>query len=156
VTEYRLSPEGHDYPNLGTLLDQSAAMVVAPSFLPETPPLSRRPVYMYYSDHYQKPSLFEPTIVAGFDDAAAKKKWKCIEQMPVAPEDVAGTEWDLRVYRVRDVKRHDVAVANKYRDRLVALYGEEPGRRIRYAEAFELSQFGRQATVDELLQLFPK
>jgi hypothetical protein len=47
-------------------------------------------------------------------------------------------------------------VANTYRERLVALYGAERGTRIRYAEAFELSKFGRQATVDELLELFPK
>lgn len=147
--------EDPDYRYLGMLLDDSAATVVSPFFLPDTPPMPRSPVYMYYSDDYQKPSPFEPTIVAGFDDAA-RKKWKCIEAMPLAPADVSGSDYDRRVWRVKEVKKDDAEVANKYRERLVALYGDERGRRIRYAEAFELSKYGRQATVDELLQLFPK
>jgi N-acetylglucosamine malate deacetylase 1 len=38
----------------------------------------------------------------------------------------------------------------------VALYGAERGLKIRYAEAFELSQYGRQVKIDELKQMFPK
>ena len=41
------------------------------------------------------------------------------------------------------------------RERLIALYGAERGKKIQYAEAFELNQYGRQASVDELKQMFP-
>ena len=34
--------------------------------------------------------------------------------------------------------------ADKYRDLLVELYGEEKGRAIQFAETFELSEYGRQ------------
>jgi hypothetical protein len=47
-------------------------------------------------------------------------------------------------------------VADQYRDRLVALYGEERGKKVKYAEAFQLGQYGRQAQIDELKTLFPK
>jgi hypothetical protein len=144
-----------DYFHMGVLLEHSAATVVAPIFLPDTPPTARSPVYMYYSDNDQKPDPFDPTIVTGFDDAA-RKKWKCIEAMPLAPVDLNASDYDLRAWRVKNAKTYAAELANKYRERLVALYGDERGRRIRYAEAFELSPYGRQATVDELLQLFPK
>jgi len=52
------------------------------------------------------------------------------------------------------VKRQNVAVADQYRDRLLALYGAECGRTVKYAEAFELREYGRQAPPDELRQIF--
>ena len=53
------------------------------------------------------------------------------------------------------IKQRDANIANQYRDRLVALYGEEKGRKVKYAEAFQLGQYGRQATLDELKAMFP-
>jgi hypothetical protein len=47
-------------------------------------------------------------------------------------------------------------VANDYRELLVRRYGEEQGRQIRYAEAFELCQYGSQPSAAELDELFPK
>jgi len=42
-----------------------------------------------------------------------------------------------------------------YRDALVKFYGEERGRKVRYAQAFEVCEYGRQPSRDELKQLFP-
>ena len=52
-------------------------------------------------------------------------------------------------------KQAGAAIADKYRDRLVELYGEEKGRAAQYAEAFELCEYGRRVTVDELKGMFP-
>jgi hypothetical protein len=54
------------------------------------------------------------------------------------------------------VKKRNMAVAEQYRERLVALYGPERGKKVQYAEAFQLGQYGRQATLDELKQMFPR
>jgi hypothetical protein len=35
------------------------------------------------------------------------------------------------------------------------LHGADLGNKVRYAEAFQLSQYGRQVSVDELKHLFP-
>ena len=42
-----------------------------------------------------------------------------------------------------------------YRDALVKYYGEDRGRKIKYAQAFELCEYGRQPSRDELKQMFP-
>jgi hypothetical protein len=34
-------------------------------------------------------------------------------------------------------------------------YGEERGKAVEYAEAFEICEYGRQPTRDELKKLFP-
>ena len=47
------------------------------------------------------------------------------------------------------MKTRSAALADKYRDRLIELYGEEKGRAIVYAEAFEISEYGRQPSEEE-------
>ena len=70
-----------DHRYTGVLLDDSAVVVVAPFFVPDTPPTPRNPVFMYYSDGFQDPKPFTPTIVVGIDEVA-EKKWQCISAMP--------------------------------------------------------------------------
>ncbi|MGH9311590.1 MAG: PIG-L family deacetylase, partial [Vicinamibacterales bacterium] len=60
-----------------------------------------------------------------------------------------------QAYLLDLVRKRGAAVADQYRDRLIALYGEERGRKVKYAEAFELCQYGRQAPLEELKQMFP-
>jgi N-acetylglucosamine malate deacetylase 1 len=52
------------------------------------------------------------------------------------------------------VKQRDAGIATKYRSLLVNLYGNQQGSAIKYAEAFELNQYGTAATADELKQMF--
>jgi hypothetical protein len=49
----------------------------------------------------------------------------------------------------------NAAVANDYRDLLVRRYGQDQGSQIKYAEAFELCQYGAQPSAAELDELFP-
>ena len=154
-----------DHRYTGVILDDTAVVVVAPFFTPDTPATTRNPIYMYYSDAFTKPYPFDPTLVVSIDDMA-DKKWQCISAMPSqfgdkdswqgrtlpnVPQDDRGRE----TYLLETIKSRSAAVADKYRDRLIALYGKERGSKVKYAEAFELSQYGRQASVDELKQLFP-
>jgi N-acetylglucosamine malate deacetylase 1 len=45
--------------------------------------------------------------------------------------------------------------ADTYRELLVELYGEEKGKAVNYAESFEVSEYGRQPSLDDLKRLFP-
>jgi LmbE family N-acetylglucosaminyl deacetylase len=154
-----------DHRYTGVLMDDAAVVVVAPFFVPDTKPTPRNPVFMYYSDGFQDPKPFTPTVVVGID-AVAEKKWQCVSAMPsqfadkdswqgrtvpnVPPGDTERAAFLLDMF-----KKRNAAVADQYRDRLVALYGEERGRKIQYAEAFQLGQYGRQAPPDELKAMFP-
>ena len=52
-------------------------------------------------------------------------------------------------------KQRAQRTADKFRDRLIGLYGAEQGHQVRYAEAFELCEYGRQPSHDELKRMFP-
>jgi len=74
----------------------------------------------------------------------------------VVPVPKQGTEREARRKTVRDrFARRAESVANKYRAKLIELYGEEKGKKIRYAEAFELCEYSSRASPDKLKQLFP-
>jgi hypothetical protein len=47
------------------------------------------------------------------------------------------------------------AIADRYRDLLVRLYGPERGRQVRYAEAFEGCEYGTRLTPELIPTLFP-
>ena len=154
-----------DHRNVGKLADDTAVVVAAPFFTPYTPPTKKNPIYLYYSDQFLKPYPFDPIIAVGFDDVAAKK-WACIGDMPSQFADA--DSWQARyrgnapadqaaraAFILGQVQQRSADVANQYRSLLVKLYGEQKGRAIKYAEAFELNQYGSPATADELKALFP-
>jgi LmbE family N-acetylglucosaminyl deacetylase len=154
-----------DHRAVGKLAEDSAVVVAAPFFMPYTPPTKRNPIFLFYSDGFQKPYPFDPIIAVGFDEVA-QKKWDCIGDMPSQFADA--DSWQAR-YRgnmpadpaaraaaiLNGVKQRSADVANQYRPLLLKLYGDQKGQAVKYAEAFELNQYGSQATVDELKQLFP-
>ncbi|NUR55772.1 MAG: PIG-L family deacetylase [Acidobacteria bacterium] len=155
-----------DHRYTGVLMDDSAVVVVAPFFIPDTPPTPRNPVFMYYSDGFKHPYPFDPTVVVPIDESA-EKKWQCVSAMPsqFGDEDswqgrtmanVPRGEQERKAYMLDQVKTRSAAVADQYRERLATLYGKERADKVKYAEAFELGQYGRQAPVDELKQMFPQ
>jgi len=154
-----------DHRYTGVILNDTAVVVVAPFFVPDTKPTARNPVYMNYSDGFQDPKPFTPTIVVGID-AQAEKKWKCITAMPSQFGDrdswqgrtlpnVPQNDKERESYLLEIVKKRNIALADQYRAKLVELYGAERGKKFQYAEAFELNQYGRQPSVDELKSMFP-
>ena len=154
-----------DHRYTGVLVQDAAVLVAAPFFTPDTPPVGRNPVILYYSDAFRRPYPFDPTIVVGIDEAA-EKKWSCISAMPSQFGDrgswqartrpnVPEGEQQRQAFLLESVQRRSADVAEQYRSRLVELYGAERARGVRYAEAFELSEYGSQVPVDELKRLFP-
>lgn len=154
-----------DHRYTGVLVEDSAVLVVAKFFVPEVPALSQNPIFLYYSDNFQKPYPFDPAIIVATDDVIDQKR-AAIEAMPSqfadrdswlgrylpnVPEDAD----ERRVFIREWLIDRDVAVADKYRARLVQRYGEAKGATIKYAEAFELCQYGAQPSAEELQALFP-
>ncbi len=154
-----------DHRYTGVLMEDAAVVVAAPFFTPDTPPVKRNPVFMYHSDDFKQPTPFDPTIVVSID-AVAEKKWACIVAMPSQFGDADSWQGRTRpgvpagdqarqAFLLDGVKQRSAAVADRYRAQLVALYGEPRGRQVKYAEAFQLCQYGRQPTLGELKKLFP-
>lgn len=158
-----------DHRYVGVLVQDAAFMVTVPFFCPDVPPLKKNPVFLYSSDGFQKPYPFQPDIAVALDDALDQKldglheltsqayeggasgSAEHVEKdVPPASDDTARRAWLKRRWGARQGSE-----ADKHRAVLIQLYGEERGKAVKYAETFEICEYGRKPSAEEIRQLFP-
>ncbi len=158
-----------DHRYVGILVQDAAFMVTVPFFCPDVPPLQKNPVFLYSSDGFQKPYSFKPDIAVSVDDSFDQKldglheltsqayeggasgSAEYVEkQVPPASDEAGRRAWLKRRWGARQGSE-----ADKYRDLLIQFYGEERGKAVKYAETFEICEYGRRPTAQELRELFP-
>jgi len=158
-----------DHRYTGVLMQDAAYMVTVRFFCPDVPQLAKNPIFLYLSDGFQKPNPFAPDIVVAIDEVMEQKAnalWLLESQIeslwatgnfekvvPVPTEPVA-REARRKQVTERFAQRNE-SVANQYRSKLIELYGQDKGKKVRYAEAFELCEYGSRASADKLKELFP-
>jgi LmbE family N-acetylglucosaminyl deacetylase len=154
----------HRYTSI--LVQDSAYMVGVPFFTPDVPPLKRNPVFLYASDRFQRPNPFRADVAVGIDDVVEPtldalllmesqiQEGGADGHAGLFPEDDIGRQRRREEVR-RNLARRYAAQADSYRDALVRFYGPERARAIRYAQAFEICEYGRQPSQDDLKQMFP-
>ena len=155
-----------DHRAVGQLVQDASYMVTVPFFCPDTPHLERNPVFISYQDSFTRPNPIQADIVVSIDDVV-EKKLAAVEAMPsqfyeggangspkLVPSDEAGKA--KRKSAVRESFRNRFASpAKQFRAKLRELYGNERGDAVQYAEAFEISEYGRRPNAEEIRRLFP-
>ncbi len=157
-----------DHRYVGVLLQDAAFMVTVPFICPDVPHLKKNPVFLYSSDGFQKPYPFTPDIAVSVDDSFEQKldgiheltsqhyeggaggSEEHVKSVPPASDEVGRRAWLKRRWGARQGSE-----AEKYRDLLIKLYGEEKGKAVRYAETFEICEYGRRPSAAEIKTLFP-
>ena len=166
VISHRPNDYHPDHRYTGVLVMDAAYMVQVPFFDPEVPPLARNPVFLFSEDRFQKPQPFSGDIVVGIDDVIDKKlavvaamesqfyEGGCCD-LPAGglPTDAAGKEARRNEVRDRFGKRF-ASTAERFRPKLDEEYGPDRAAGIKYAEAFEICEYGRQPWKEEIRQLF--
>ncbi len=155
-----------DHRNVGLLVQDAAYMVTVPYFCPDVPYLSDNPVFLYFEDRFQKPNPFSADVVVAIDDVIQKKlaavealesqfyEGGCCSGMTKLPETP-----EAKTARQKEVldrfRRRFAGSANRFRESMAAWYGEDKAKDVGYAEAFEICEYGRQPSREELRKLFP-
>ena len=157
-----------DHRYVGVLVQDAAFMVTVPFICSDVPPLKKNPVFLYSSDGFKKPYPFQADIVVAVDDVF-DQKLTAIHEMPsqhyeggangsaefvktVPPaSDVAARKAWLRERWTRRQGNE----ANRFRDVLLKWYGPDKGAAVQFAEAFEVCEYGRQPSAEEIKVLFP-
>ncbi len=167
VLAHRPNDYHPDHRYTGILVQDAAFMVAVPFFVPDTKPLTKNPVFMYYPDRFKKPYAFEADIAISLDDVFDEKvnavdalvsqvyeggalgsEETLIKRQagdPVARKEILRESWSRRNGRIADL----------YRDTLIEWYGQDAGKAIKHAEAYQVCEYGRQPSKAELKKLFP-
>jgi len=166
VLTHRPNDYHPDHRYTGILVQDAAFMVTVPFFCPDVPYLERNPVFMFLSDGFQKPNPFEPDIVVGIDDVIEKKlDALAVIESQFVEGGVHGNEGriprnDAEREKARNMvreafRRRFSRTADRFREKLVEFYGPDRGGKIKCAEAFEICEYGRRPSKEELKKLFP-
>jgi LmbE family N-acetylglucosaminyl deacetylase len=151
-----------DHRYTGILVQDAAYMVVVPNVAADTPPLERNPIFLYYQDDFEKPAPFRPDVAVAIDDVWERKvnaldahvsqfyEWlpwvdRRLAEVPADP--AARKKWLAEMTRG--------LVGPALREGLRARYGAAADN-VKRAEAFELCEYGRRPTLDELRAMFPR
>jgi N-acetylglucosamine malate deacetylase 1 len=159
-----------DHRYVGVLVQDAAYMVAVPFIVPEVKPLPGNPVFMYSSDRFVKPNRFQPDVVVDISDVIDVKLDALHElESQVYEGGATGSEQAMRsVPPASDVAarkawlrnhfwgRRNAEEASRFRGALVERYGQEKGQAVKHAEAFELCEYGRQPSKEELRKIFPE
>jgi len=161
-----IAPRSNDYhPDhryTGVLVQDAAFMVGVPNIAPDTPPLRKNPVFLYFQDNFKKPNPFQADIAVDITSVIAKKldgldahQSQFFEWLPwignyesEVPKDKAKQREYLLSKRVTKVNAEVKKALEKW-------YGKEKAEQINYAEAFEICEYGSIPTEADIRRLFP-
>jgi LmbE family N-acetylglucosaminyl deacetylase len=161
-----IAPRPNDYhPDhryTGVLVQDAAYMVSVPNIAPDVPALKKNPVFLYYQDRFQRPNPFRPDIVVDISAVYDKKvsaldahesqmyEWlpwigHYLEQVPKDKND-----------RIKWLAKQRAGTINsEVRGALEKWYGKDRATQVKYAEAFEICEYGTQPDDAEIKRLFP-
>jgi len=151
-----------DHRYTGILLQDAAYMVIVPNIAPDTPPLKKNPVFLYTRDRFQKPNPFSPDIAVDISDVYEQKiygmaahesqffdwlPWTVgqLENVPEDPEE--RLVWLGKVWQN--------PINDEARKSLAKWYGEETAKNATKVETFEICEYGKRPSDEEIRKLFP-
>ena len=162
VISHRPNDYHPDHRYTGVLVQDAAFMVGVPNIAADTPPLRKNPVFLYYQDNFQKPNPFSPDIVVDITSVIDQKIYaldahtsQFYEWLPWI-----GNETDVipegKEERIAWLKSKRALAPNPIVQKaLEEWYGTEKAAQVKFAESFEICEYGSRPSREDILRLFP-
>lgn len=165
VLSHRPNDYHPDHRATGQLVMDSSYILTVPNMVALTDILPRQPVILSFADSFTRPCPFQADVVVGIDEVIERKldmihchvsqvyEWLPFNQGVLG--EVPAGEADRRRWLAGQYGARFELQARRYRPKLVERYGEQRGRAFRFAEAFEVSEYGAQPDEKAIRRLFP-
>ncbi len=146
-----------DHRYTGQLVQDSSYLVMVPRLCPDTPALRCNPLFLYLEDRFQLPAPFIADVAVAIDDVWDRKiesldahgsqfyEWLPWIEGRKVPRD-GRQEWLSRTW--------GSPIGPCTRLALTRRYGSAD--EIQHAEAFQVCEYGRRASRQELDEIFPR
>lgn len=183
IISHRTNDYMADHRIVGQIVQDASYMLIVPHECPDAPAMKSMPVILYNEDGFRNPP-FSADVVIDMDDEIDTKlkiadmnKSQVYEWLPYTfgtldsvPEDEAERfEWlkgmnitekttDEEILSLPSESGYAIRYAKpaaQFRKELIRRYGEKRGSEIRYAEAYQICEYGKQPTEEELKMIFP-
>ncbi len=155
-----------DHRNAGKLVEDASYMVAVPNVAADVPALKKNPVFLYMQDNFKKPNPFSHDIVIGIDEALDQKvdglNEHTSQMYEWLPWIANGGEIDPKV--PKDPAERKAWLKGRWMERTMSpaqkagigkWYSPEKAASFKYAESFEITEYGLQPTEADIRRLFP-
>jgi len=153
-----------DHRNAGSVVQDAAYMNIVPNVAPDTPPLKKNPVFLYMNDHFKKPYPFQKDIAVIVDDVIDTKvkglaahdsqmfewlPWTNGMDLATIPKgEKERLAWLKDRWMNRKPDAGTLEVVKKW-------YPNVDVSKVKQVEFFEICEYGKQPTEEEIKELFP-
>ncbi|WP_319481527.1 PIG-L family deacetylase [uncultured Draconibacterium sp.] len=151
-----------DHRNTAIAVQDAAFLVTVPNVAPDVPALKVNPVFLYSHDNFKKPNPFQPDIAVDISAVYDKKVYgmaahesQFFEWLPWLNgqlKDVPDNEQDRLEWLA---KMRLNTPSPTMRKSLEKWYNSETAEKASAVEAFEICEFGRHPSDDDIRMLFP-
>jgi LmbE family N-acetylglucosaminyl deacetylase len=161
-----IAPRSNDYhPDhryTGILVQDAAFMVGVPNIAPDTPPLRKNPVFLYFQDNFKKPNPFQPDITVDISSVIDKKIYSLdahqsqfYEWLPWIGgyENQVPEEQSERLAWIKKLRGNGITPVVK--SSLEKWYGIAKAGQVSFAESFEICEYGSRPSEEDIKRLFP-
>jgi len=150
-----------DHRYTSQVVQDSAYLVMVPHVCADTPALATNPIFLYFQDEFRLPAPFTPEIAVDIDDtwnrkldALSEHSSQVYEWLPwVSGREVPKEPAARRAWLDQQWTR---PIDSCLRASLARRYGTEHAANIGHAEAFQVSEYGRRPTREEMEEIFPR
>jgi LmbE family N-acetylglucosaminyl deacetylase len=145
-----------DHRYAAQLVLDATYMLTVPMLCPDTPHLSRMPVFAYWQDRFTEPTAFRVDVAVGIDEVIEQKLDMMTAHESQYFEWLAYNNGTLdRVPAGADGRRAMIGeMVRRQGQRIRQMCGDRLPATVRHAEAFQISEYGRRPSAEELLGLF--
>lgn len=178
IISHRTNDYHADHRAAGQLVQDASYMLIVPHECPDVPAMREMPGILHFEDPFHTPPFCADVVVdvtgqidtmvrAADKNVSQVYEWLPYSRCEVAPEDPderihwlwegitpESTDEEVCVVKHTRVPARAAKRAARFRKELIARYGKH-GETIRFAEAFQLCEYGKQLTAEELNELFP-
>ena len=161
-----IAPRPNDYhPDhryTGVLVQDAAYMVAVPNVAPDTPPLKKNPVFLYFQDYFQRPNPFRVDVAVDISTVFNKKVYalaahqsQFFEWLPWIggyANEMPSSTGDRLTWLA---KRQTDPITLEVLKSLEKWYGVDRAAKVKHAEVFEICEYGNQPDGNEIKHLFP-
>ena len=185
VIAHRPNDYHADHRAVGQLVQDASYLLTVPHECPEAPAMRFMPVIMYSEDHFKYPPFTPDVVIDVDSEIDVKFQIADInvcqvyewlpytynEQDEVPTDPKERFEWlkykgnnitfettDEEINALKGRQGYAVRYARtaaRFRKELIEKYGQERGSRIRFAEAYEICEYGKQLTPETMKEYFP-
>jgi LmbE family N-acetylglucosaminyl deacetylase len=163
VLTHRLNDYHPDHRAVGQVVQDASYLVTVPLVVPETEALRVDPVVAYMTDFFTRPAPLRPDIVIDIGeyfltvvDMLHCHRSQVYEWLPYnrGREEVPESEAAQKEWLAKWFAERSRAVADCFRSVLCEHFGSEPGNKIEFAEAYEISEYAADLGEADRCRLF--